>query len=144
MPPSKLDILISAIERREGFDPTGRSRDLPTRANNPGDLMFAGQLGASPYPVVGTDGKTRIYASFPTVAEGLAALRVQIYLNANRDGDTLDRFIYRYAPASDQNDPGSYLAGVMTALGETWHTDAWGRRYTRRLSDILAVAPDLA
>lgn len=122
----KLDILIAAIERREGF---GIPRTLPTRLNNPGDLIFAHQHLAMPYPVIGKDGKTRIYAQFPTLADGLAALRFQIHLNASR-GDSLQTFIWHYAPASDGNDPMSYLASVMRALGET---DA-----QRKLAEVIA------
>jgi hypothetical protein len=122
-----IDILIAAIEQREGFGIPGA---LPTRINNPGDLIFAHQHNAIPHAVAGKDGKTRIYAAFLTLADGLNALRIQICLNASR-GDTLAQFIGRYAPASDGNDPTSYLAAVMRALGVT---DA-----TRKLQDIIAA-----
>jgi hypothetical protein len=109
---AKLNLLMLAIEHREGY---GHAGNLPTRTNNPGDLMFAHQIGAKPYPVVGTDGKTRVYASFTTIEAGLGALRFQILLDAGR-GQTVEQFINGYAPASDGNDPNSYLAFCMKAI----------------------------
>lgn len=112
---ARLAILIAAIERQEGFPIPGK---LPTRLNNPGDLMFAHQRNATPHPVIGVDGKTRIYAAFPTLADGIAALRIQIGLDASAARhETLEQFIARYAPIRDGNDTSAYLAGVMRALG---------------------------
>lgn len=110
---SQLDLLVAAIEKREGF---GIPKTLPTRLNNPGDLMFAHQRKASPHPIVGEDGKVRVYAEFPTLADGLYALHTQIWLDAQR-GETLAQFIAKYAPEADGNNTSSYLAGVMRALG---------------------------
>jgi hypothetical protein len=110
---SKLVSLAIAIGRREGF---GIAGDIPTRLNNPGDLMFARQKNAAPAAITGRDGKVRIYASFKTLADGWAALYAQIRLDAGR-GKTLEEFIDKYAPGSDDNDPASYLAFVMRQIG---------------------------
>jgi hypothetical protein len=113
---TKLEILIAAIERREGFGPP---RNLPTRINNPGDLMYAGQANAKPHPVIGTDGKTRYYAAFDTVEHGRQAERNQIALDASAARhETLAGFIGKYAPPSENN-TGTYLAAIMAALGVT-------------------------
>jgi hypothetical protein len=108
-----VEELKQAIARREGFHIPG---SVPQRLNNPGDLMYAGQVKAEPHSIHGSDGKVRVYAEFPTVADGWAALETQIRLDAKR-GLTLQEFIRKYAPASDANDPASYLAFVMRALG---------------------------
>jgi hypothetical protein len=114
--PNKLQILIEAIERREGFGPPS---NLPTRLNNPGDLMYANQPHAKPYPVKGTDGKTRYYAAFDTLEHGTQALRNQITLDASTARhESIADFIGKYAPPSENN-TGTYLAAVMLALGVT-------------------------
>jgi hypothetical protein len=110
---ANLETLKRAIAAREGF---GRAHNVPSRTNNPGDLLYRQQRGATPYPVMGQDGKTRVYAQFRTVADGWAALEAQIRLDAAR-GETLEQFIEKYAPASDANDPASYLSFVMRAVG---------------------------
>jgi hypothetical protein len=108
-----LGKLAIAIALREGDDRPGT---VPERLNNPGDLMYVRQVGAKPHPIVGKDGKTRVYAEFPTALAGWVALFEQIRLDAAR-GKTLEEFIGKYAPASDNNDPTSYLSFVMRQLG---------------------------
>jgi hypothetical protein len=108
-----LEKLKQAIAQREGFAHIG---SVPNRTNNPGDLIFVHQHGAKPYYVLGRDGIYRVYASFETSEEGWAALEAQIKLDAAR-GETLEQFIEKYSPASDGNDPESYLAFVMRELG---------------------------
>jgi hypothetical protein len=109
---NKLVALAIAIGQREGF---GIEGDIPTRLNNPGDLLYARQVNAAPHAVTGLDGKVRVYASFKTLADGWAALYAQIRLDAGR-GKTLAEFIDKYAPGSDGNDPASYLAFVMRQI----------------------------
>jgi hypothetical protein len=123
---NKLKLLMDAIAKREGFGHVG---NVPTRMNNPGDLMFANQRYAVPRAVVGRDGKTRIYAQFPSPEDGFFGLEEQIKLDAGR-GKTLAQFIAKYAPASDANGTGSYLNFVITALGE--------KDGSRKLADIIA------
>ncbi len=120
---TKLQVLSESIAKREGFYVTeeqARQRGIhwptiPQRLNNPGDLMFAGQLGATDHPVTGVDGKVRHYAEFETEEAGWTALSRQILLDAKR-GLTLRSFINKYAPAEDGNDPKSYLNQVANAL----------------------------
>ena len=76
---TRLEELIAAIERQEGFPKPGT---LPTRLNNPGDLIWANQRGATPHAVTGADKKVRIFASFTTLALGILALKVQIAIDA--------------------------------------------------------------
>ena len=104
--------LASTIQTLEGWYPGS----LSYRLNNPGNLMYAGQAGAVPYPVVGSDGKTRVYAQFPDYATGEAALERQISLDASR-GLSISSFAQKYAPLEDGNDPTSYAAHLATAAG---------------------------
>ncbi len=86
------------------------------RLNNPGNLMYAGQPGAVPHPITGSDGKSRVFAEFPSVAAGQQALDNQIALDASR-GLTISQFAQKYAPAQDSNDPTSYAARIAAASG---------------------------
>ena len=123
---SKLDILAQAIARYEGFYVTAAEAALkkihfPTlsqRHNNPGDLMYAGQLGA----IRGEQHGQGWYAKFPTMAAGWAALGRQIQLDASR-GLTMSAFMNKYAPAEDSNDPKSYCAFVCGKLNVTPDTN---------------------
>lgn len=80
--------------------------------NNPGNLRFAGQPGA-------TQGEGG-FARFPTPQAGVQALQRQIQLDASR-GLTLAQFINKYAPPVE-NDTGLYLQQMAQATGATPNT----------------------
>lgn len=111
--PAAVDALASAIQTQEGWYPGSVSY----RNNNPGNLVFAGQAGASP----GVGG----FASFASYSLGDAALKNQITLDAVRGSDAAGRpinsisdLINSWAPASDpSNDPASYIASVVAQTG---------------------------
>ena len=132
---SKLDILKESIGRFEGVFITAAEAQLrkihfptlPQRHNNPGDLMFMGQLGA----VRGEQHGNGWYAKFPTMAAGWAALGRQIELDASR-GLTMSAFMNKYAPAEDSNDPKSYCAFVCGNLNVSPET---------KLADAILDAP---
>ena len=75
--------------------------------NNPGNLRFAGQNGA-------TQGEGG-FAQFPTAEAGLQALQKQIQLDASR-GLTLAQFINKYAPLTE-NDTQRYIQDVIASTG---------------------------
>ena len=85
---------IEAIARMEGWGVKG---DIPTRDNNPGDIVngkFAQAHGA----LAGTTGR---FAQFPTPAAGFAALRdllCQHYV-----GMTVADALNKYAPPVENN-----------------------------------------
>lgn len=110
---TNTDRLMLAIAQQEGYGRTGK---VPTRLNNPGDLMFAHQANAKPHAITGADGKVRTYAEFAKIEDGFAALRRQIYLDRER-GLTLAEFVRKYAPASDGNNPSAYMKFLMGELG---------------------------
>lgn len=97
--------LAQLIARMEGWLVPG---SIAQRNNNPGNLRNVGQAGA-----VGTrDG----YAVFATPQAGWDALDAQIRYDAGR-GLTLQQFIFKYAPPSDNNDTVGYLNFLTDGLG---------------------------
>lgn len=80
--------------------------------NNPGNLRFAGQAGASQ----GQGG----FAKFDSPEAGVKALNNQIALDASR-GHTLASFINKYAPPTENN-TSQYLTQAIANLGVTKDT----------------------
>jgi hypothetical protein len=83
---------------------------LAEQNNNPGDLRFAGQEGA-------TQGKGG-FAAFATPEAGIGALLNQVQTNINRTpNENLIDFSSKYAPASDGNNVGQYASNLANQLG---------------------------
>lgn len=114
-----IDAFCHAIQTREGFYAPGENPQYPhgTPAwinNNPGDLVFAGQVNAI------ANGR---FAKFRTYQDGYNALK-NLVISActgqskyyNSDGNFYS-FFGVYAPSSDNNDPKSYAEQVAKALG---------------------------
>ena len=80
---------------------------LAVANNNPGNLRFVGQAGA-------TQGEGG-FAKFASPEAGVQAFKNQITLDASR-GNTLESFINKYAPPSE-NDTGLYVKQMASALG---------------------------
>ena len=77
--------------------------------NNPGDLMYAGQPGAT--------GQPGQLAQFDTYDSGYQAMLRQIQLDAN-NGMTISQMMESWAPAGvPGNDPTAYAGYVAGALG---------------------------
>lgn len=90
--------------------------NLMTRAgrnNNPGNLRYAGQAGATGQDPQG-------FAIFATAHDGWNALYRQIELDASR-GQTLKTFIYAYAPPTE-NSTANYLSFLMKKTGASADT----------------------
>tara|TARA_Y100000593_G_scaffold84487_1_gene160035 strand:- start:13038 stop:14828 length:1791 start_codon:yes stop_codon:yes gene_type:complete len=116
--------------------------------NNLGNIKFANQPGAEQDP-------HSEFAIFPSIEDGIRHLHRQVLLDAAR-GDTLEEFIYEYAPEEDNNDTESYLRDLMRATGgnrdtliSTLDRDALvnaillretGTRMTARMEDL----PDMS
>ena len=108
-----LDKFAQAITHFEG-----QPGDLNYRNNNPGNLMFAGQPGA-----IGAD--SRGLAIFETWAEGLAALKRQLALDASRypQWSIFDYISNKYAPSGPDNpNDVNYANSIASALGVTANT----------------------
>lgn len=109
--PSAVNVLASAIQTQEGYYPGS----LAYQNNNPGNLVYAGQPGASP----GAGG----FADFSSYDAGLSALKNQITLDATRGTDvngnpinTVSDLITSWAPPS-QNNTAAYIASVSAQTG---------------------------
>jgi hypothetical protein len=102
--------LANAIFRQEGsLDVSGNwvPSSLGYRNNNPGNLNFAGQPGATPT----TTGNGH-EAQFATLDEGIAATEAQLALDASR-GLTLSERLDTWATGNKQ----AYVNNVSSWLG---------------------------
>lgn len=81
------------------------------RNNNPGNLNFAGQAGASLERPGGR------FARFETAFDGLRALARQLMLYAGRGINSVEKIISTRAPASDNNNTTAYIRAVSQRLG---------------------------
>ena len=105
---SQFSSVADTVVRQEGYN----SALAPL--NNPGNLIYAGQTGATPVTVNGTT-----WASWPTYDAGYQGLLNQIALDASR-GLTISQFTAKYAPAGQgSNDPVTYAANIAAATGLT-------------------------
>lgn len=86
---------------------TSYSASLPTAANNPLNIRFAGQPGAA---------NTNGFAAFPTADAGKAATDSQFGLYADRGVNTLRGLISTWAPPSENNTD-AYIARVAKQTG---------------------------
>lgn len=94
---SKLNLfdVISAFGMSEGEFTAGT---VPNRDNNPTDLDYAGQQGAT------QDGR---FAKFSSLQMGVAAGLRQVIVDAER-GQTFRQLCATWAPKSDGNNPTQY------------------------------------
>jgi len=100
------------------------------RNNNPGNLNFAGQKGATL-----ESGPNARFASFPTMLEGIAALDRQVMLYLKRGKNTIEQIIDIYAPSSDGNNTSSYKSYLSqyTGLGVKEKIDGSNFEIMRKL-----------
>lgn len=80
--------------------------------NNPGNLKFVGQEGASQGEPAADGGH---WAAFETPEQGVAALNRQVEIDAGR-GQTVREFVTKYAPPGS-NDTEQYIQQASQALG---------------------------
>lgn len=85
---------------------------LAARNNNPGNLRYAGQPGA-------TQGEGG-FARFETPEAGYEALKAQIELDKSR-GMTVQEFVSKYAPPSE-NDTATYIKQFNASVGSGSNT----------------------
>lgn len=109
--PIALNALAQAIQTQEGYAPG----TLAYQNNNPGNLVYVGQAGATP----GAGG----FAAFSSYQAGYQALENQIQLDATRGTDvngnpvgTVGQLITSWAPPS-QNDTAAYISSVTSQTG---------------------------
>lgn len=90
------------------------NRQLPRgiRNKNPGNLDYVGQAGAH----LETGVTNPRFAAFPTMADGICALRDQLLRYGERGLTTVASIISVYAPASE-NATGAYISGLCQHMG---------------------------
>ncbi|EPQ1031649.1 hypothetical protein ORA46_000266 [Enterobacter asburiae] len=83
------------------------------RNNNPGNLNYVGQTGAT---MEGGEGGR--FAVFESMQHGVAALYKQLQLYFKRGINTLSSIVKTYAPASDNNNVDAYISALTKATGK--------------------------
>lgn len=89
----------------------GMGNTRAERNNNPGNLNFAGQAGAT---LEGGSGAR--FAKFGSTAEGVSALARQLQRYGERGLDTISKIINKYAPSSENNTQ-AYIDALSKRLG---------------------------
>lgn len=89
-----------------------KGSSVAERHNNPGNLVFAGQRGAT----VGETVAGHTFAKFKSTEEGIAALYRQLQLYQKRGIDTLTEIMGVYAPEG-ANDTSAYIKALSKATG---------------------------
>ncbi|WP_141300275.1 structural protein [Komagataeibacter diospyri] len=82
------------------------------RNNNPGNLDYVGQPGAH----LETGVPCPRFAAFPTMADGIRALRDQLLRYGERGLTTVSAIISVYAPPSE-NPTGAYIYALCSHMG---------------------------
>lgn len=90
--------------------PAGGRLSRAERNNNPGNLIYVGQRGASREAGGGR------FASFESPEDGVAALVRQLQLYGQRGTDTLETIMAKYAPPNE-NDTDAYIDTLAKRLG---------------------------
>ena len=149
-----INTLAAAIQKMEGYYPGS----LAYTNNNPGNLVYAGQAGATK----SCSSNRYCYAKFPDYDTGYNALLNQIQGQA-ASGQNLQAFIWQYAPPCPKagqypdangmcpdgtrgNDTSAYLASLQAATGasaDTPLTQIIGGASPAPM-DTTATAPDPA
>lgn len=132
LPQNVLSTIASTIQQVEGYYPGS----LAYINNNPGNLIYVGQSGASPGQ--GNVNSTP-FAKFSSYQDGLNALYSQIQIYANQ-GLTITQMMQKYAPGDDPvNNPTSYAATIAAALGVTPDTLLTNIQYGLGTPDLSGV-----
>ncbi|MFT9095915.1 MAG: phage tail protein [Gluconobacter cerinus] len=106
---SRLGIGKSYSEQASYSDWLKQPRGM--RNNNPGNLLFAGQSGAT------LEKGTLLpkFAAFPTMDAGIQALRAQLLRYGTRGDDTISSILAHYAPPNE-NDTARYEGFLASRL----------------------------
>lgn len=83
------------------------------RNNNPGNLNYVGQSGATK-----ESGENGRFAVFESMRDGISALYKQIQLYLSRGVNTIESVVNKYAPADDNNNVQAYIRQLVGATGK--------------------------
>lgn len=94
--------------------PTSGSSSLPrgVRNNNPGNLNYVGQDGATL-----ESGSNARFAKFSSMEAGVAALAKQLQRYASRGINSIRSIVNKYAPAGDGNNTVAYMQALARSVG---------------------------
>jgi hypothetical protein len=109
-PTHPVELIACAIATEEGW---WVANSTPKVRRNPGDLRFAGQIGAAAPAVVG--GGAPAIATFASEAAGITALFRQLWLQV-AEGQTVAQVIAQWAPPNENN-TSAYLQNVLAWTG---------------------------
>lgn len=113
---SGIATIAATIQQIEGWTPGS----IAYTNNNPGNLIFVGQAGATQGPAMA--GTPYYFADFSSYSAGETALYNQIQTYANQ-GLTINQMMAKYAPATDANgnptgnNPTAYANSIASSLG---------------------------
>lgn len=105
---------LFGLKPKNGAQPSSTSSSGSSRAqrnNNPGNLNFVGQAGATL-----EGGNNARFAKFGSTAEGVSALAKQLGRYGDRGLNTLRKIINTYAPSSENNTQ-AYIDALSKRLG---------------------------
>lgn len=95
------------------YDESKKNSPRGIRNNNPGNLNYAGQEGATKEG--GDNGR---FAVFESMREGISALHRQIQRYMAKGINTIDAIVNKYAPSSDGNNVQAYIQQLVGATGK--------------------------
>ena len=101
----------NAESKGNGAPPDTAPRGI--RNNNPGNLNYVGQSGASK-----ESGENGRFAVFESMRDGISALYRQIQLYFSRGVNTIESVVNKYAPADDNNNVQAYIKQLVGATGK--------------------------
>lgn len=84
------------------------------RNNNPGNLNYVGQAGATK-----EGGENGRFAVFESMKDGISALHRQLQLYFSRGVNTVEKIVNKYAPADDNNNVAAYIRQLAGATGKS-------------------------
>ena len=126
VPTERKEVAGDVVRDEKGEVISSSGATVATRNQNPGNLRYGGlynpetklyeDTGKRLDGQIGVDAKTG-FAIFPNHEAGRAALEKQITLDTQTRGMTLEQFIQKYAPASDNNKPKAYAETIGKELG---------------------------
>ncbi|MEI7410053.1 hypothetical protein [Pectobacterium aroidearum] len=96
-----------------GFRDDDGSKPRGIRNNNPGNLNYVGQNGATK-----EGGEGGRFAVFESMQHGIAALYKQLQIYFKRGVNTLSAIVNKYAPAGDNNNVDAYISALSKATGK--------------------------
>ena len=111
-PTHPVELLCCAIASQEGW---WVEDSIPLMRNNPGDLDYAGQIGARWPAEPGESVPDPDIAIFASKALGVAALFRQVWLQV-AEGQTVRQIVAQWAPPTE-NKTSAYLQDVLQWTG---------------------------